>query len=241
MPLFGKKKEELPPEAGGLVSQVLAMKAQGMDNNMIANQLRAMGYNLTQIRDAINQAEIKSAVSPGTEELPPLEGPELPPLEMPELPPLPPLPGAPQAQAPAPAPMPSAPVPPPQAPMPPPPAPIPGASVVNEQLVDELQRIIEGIIEEKWKGVDEKMASLEAWKAKLEEKINGLSEKTNSLALRIDDLTKGSLAKEEEYQKTMSDVNAQMQAIERIMGKIVPSLAEEIKELRAVVEELKER
>ena len=126
--------------------------------------------------------------------------------------------------------------------MPAPPAPTPEAAAVSsEQLVNELQRVIEEIIEEKWKGVDDRISSLDIWKTKIEEKMSSIDEKASALSARIDDFSKSVLGQTEEYQKTMSDVNAQMQAVEKIMGKLVPNLAEEIKELRNVVEELKER
>jgi len=256
MPLFGRRREE-SPEMGGAgipISQVLAMKSQGMNNNQIANQLRAQGYPLTQIRDAIAQADIKSAVAPGPEmggmpplpEMPDMMGmeglPEMPSMEMPEMPPLPesgPFPSYPQAQSNMPMP--------PQMPrsfgaMPLPPAPTPEATAMGtEQLVNELQRVIEEIIEEKWKGVDEKISALDVWKTKIEDKMTSTDEKTSELNKRIDDFSKSVLGQTDEYQKTMSDVNSQMQAVEKIMGKLVPNLAEEIKELRNVVDDLKEK
>jgi DNA-binding transcriptional MerR regulator len=262
MALFGRKKEEEPVGAGVPISQVLAMKAQGMSNQQIMNQLRAQGYPLSQIRDAVSQAEIKSAVGPGMmpgagpamqgagpamqqpgmEGLPPLpemgmEGLEMPPgMELPELPGVPeqpPMPGYPQApvqgypQAPA---MPAAPMPTPAA-----------AAMGTEQLVDELQRIIEGIIEDKWKAVEDKVAMLDVWKSKLEERMANQAEQIGALQTRMDDFAKSVLGQGEEYQKAMTDVSAQMQAIEKLMGKLIPSLSEEIKELRGIVGEMKER
>jgi phage-related minor tail protein len=108
-----------------------------------------------------------------------------------------------------------------------------------ETLVDELQRIIENIIEERWKEVDQKVAVLDAWKTKLEDKVGSLSLKVSELTARIDGFSKMLVSKNEEYKKTIGDVNTEMEAIEKIMGKLVPSLAEEIKELRNVVEKMK--
>jgi len=128
--------------------------------------------------------------------------------------------------------------------VPPPPKPSESAPTstegVNvEQVVDELQRIIEGIIEDKWKTVEEKLAGLEAWKAKLEEKVKNLSDQVNASNLRIDDLSKSLIGKSESYQKTLEDVNTEMMAVEKIMGKLIPSLSEEIKSLRDIVEKMK--
>jgi hypothetical protein len=247
MALFGRKNAESPDmgSTGVPISQVLAMKAQGMGNNQIANQLRTQGYPLTQINAAITQADIKSAVGPGQDmmglpPLPEMSGMEgmsdmgMPPLELPEMPPLPDQSQfqnyPPQQQMMQMQQMPQAPMPTPES-----------SSMGSEQLVNELQRVIEEIIEEKWRGVDERIASLDVWKAKLEDKISSIDGKTVDMNKRIDDFSKSVLGQSDEYQKTMSDVNSEMQAVEKIMGKLVPSLSDEIKQLRDVVENLKER
>ena len=260
--LFGKKKEEAFPELPENntipVSQVLNMKSQGMTNAQIANQLRAQGYSLSQIRDAISQAEIKSAVAPPLQQTP--EMPGLPPMpKTPSLPEMPPLPQIPSQEAQMPTPgmqMPKVPELPPMPAVPPMPSlqpqkipempkphpqmgqPIPGGT---EGLVNELQRIIEDIIEEKWKDVEDKLSTLDSWKARIEEKVSSLSSKVSELDRRVDDFSKTLVSKTEEYKGTMSEVNTQMEAIEKIMGKLVPGLAEEIKELRHVVEKMKKK
>ncbi len=243
---FGKKKEEaLPemPETTIPVSQVLSMRAQGMTNSQIANQLRAQGFTLSQIRDAIAQADIKSAVVPtGMPQQPMQEMPEMPP--MPELPPMPQeqqMPGLPEMPpVPEMPPMPGVPSTPPM-PSPTQKPVLPKGAVGMDELVEELQRIIENIIEEKWKEVEQKLSGLNAWKAKIEEKVNNLDSKVSELDSRIDDFSKTLVSKTEEYKDTMGEVSTQMEAIEKLMGKLVPSLAEEIKELRSVVEKMKKK
>ena len=255
---FGKGNENM---AGNVpVSQVLAMRAQGMNNSQVANQLRAAGFSLTQIRDAMAQAEIKSAVVPGGADMgfnqnmqtggqinnmqdmnamtamPAMEGmPDMqmqmqPGMEQMEMPPLPDVPAAPemgidqmsmmqqpqQQQYPA-----------------------PQRGAAPEQLINELQRVIEEIIEEKWNGVDDKLNALEVWKAKVEGSVGETGNKISALSQRLDLMSKGMIEKTDSYQGTMEDVNSQMEAVEKLMGKLVPSLAEEIKELRDVVEKLK--
>jgi len=262
---FRKGKENAP--AGNVpVSQVLAMKAQGMNNSQIANQLRAAGFSLTQIRDAMAQAEIKSAVIPGGADMGfnqnvPTGGPMpefndammggmgqmpdmnmqmpdmgnmqgmnmqmQPGMEQMEMPPLPDVPASPIGMEGMGMPMqqqqyPSAP-----------------RQAAPEQLINELQRVIEEIIEEKWSTVEDKLNALEVWKAKVEGITNETGNKINALNQRLDLLSQGMIGKTEEFNGTMENVNTEMEAVEKLMGKLVPSLAEEIKELRSVVEKLK--
>lgn len=249
---FGKKGEEMPAMQAGTdvpVSQVLSMKAQGLNSNQIANQLRLAGYSLTQIRDALAQADIKSAVVPGFGEAAPggvvPSGPAQmqqapmpqPPMQMPpmepmsqqmEMPMLPEVPQqspafAPQQQYSNPAPMQR------------------GRGMQSDQLINELQHVIEEIIEEKWSEVEDKLNALDMWKAKLEGKTNELTNRVNRTTARLDEFSKGMLRKTEEYKETIEDVGTEMEAVEKLMGKLVPSLAEEIKELRTVVDKLKKK
>jgi ElaB/YqjD/DUF883 family membrane-anchored ribosome-binding protein len=118
--------------------------------------------------------------------------------------------------------------------------PMPGQRPFSiEQLVNELQRVIEEIIEEKWTGVEDKLNALDMWKVKVESKVDELSSRVTELNARIDEFSKGMVKKTEDYQSTMEEVGTEMEAVEKLMGKLVPSLAEEIKELRNVVDKLK--
>ena len=90
-----------------------------------------------------------------------------------------------------------------------------------------------------WKTVEENMSGLEAWKARVEERVSALGDKVNINASRIDDFSKSLLGKSESYQKALEDVNTEMMAVEKLMGKLIPSLSEEIKELRDIVGKMK--
>jgi len=260
---FGKRGGAENAPVGGTnipVSQVLAMKSQGLNNNQIANQLRVAGYSLTQIRDALAQADIKSAVVPGFGGDAPggmIPGGPMPGMEQfPQMPEMPDMSGMPQGMN-LPADMEMPPLPEisqqspafqmpqqyPQAPMQ-----MPSQMGVGgrnefsmEQLVNELQRVIEEIIEEKWSGVEDKLNALDMWKVKLEGKISELSNKVTESTGRIDEFSKGMVTKTAEYQSTMEEVGTEMEAVEKLMVKLVPSLAEEIKELRDVVDKLKKK
>jgi hypothetical protein len=265
---FGKRGGAENAPVGGTnipVSQVLAMKSQGLNNNQIANQLRVAGYSLTQIRDALAQADIKSAVVPGFGGDAPggmIPGGPVPGMEqmpgmpdMAQMPDMPQFPGMQGGMSPSEMEMPPLPEVSQQSPAfqmpqqyPQAPMQMPSQMGVGgrgefsmEQLVNELQRVIEEIIEEKWSGVEDKLNALDMWKVKLEAKISELSNRVAESTGRIDEFSKGMVKKTEEYQGTMEEVGTEMEAVEKLMGKLVPSLAEEIKELRDVVDKLKKK
>jgi hypothetical protein len=257
----------MPGAANVPVSQVLNMKAQGMTNAQIANGLRASGYSLTQIRDAMAQAEIKSAVVPGGDAGMMYTGGPMPqqmmggPMEeqMPEMPEVGPMPDfgpMPEEQGMQGMDMGDMGMPPGME-MPPlpevsaqpnfqqqqmmQPTPMRSGPVASEQLINELQRIIEEVIQEKWAEVEDKLNSLDVWKTRVDGRVESVAEQIKSLTGRIDDFGKGMMAKGEEYKSAMEEVGTEMSAIEKLMGKLIPSLADEIKELRNVVDKMKKK
>ena len=47
------------------------------------------------------------------------------------------------------------------------------------------------------------------------------------------------VGKTEEYNKTLSDVNIELQAFEKVIDRLVPTISDSIKELRDLIEGLK--
>src|SRR3989338_9009768 len=66
MALFGKKKQPSPQmqHSGMPFEQVMGMKQQGMPNDEIAQSLQAQGYDISQVYDAISQAEMGGQAGP---------------------------------------------------------------------------------------------------------------------------------------------------------------------------------
>jgi len=65
--IVGKFMKKDRKEEGGIVSRtpvndVLAMRGQGLTNTQIINQLRGQGFKVTEIKDAMMQADVKSGV-----------------------------------------------------------------------------------------------------------------------------------------------------------------------------------
>ncbi len=222
--MFFKKNEEQNKKVLP-VNEIMDMRQRGMSNQQIIQALRSMGYSLTDIKNALSQAEIKGAVN---EPLPP---PTVspPPMNMPQSP-------QPQVQMPQPEIKPEIKTPELTTPQISEPKPIGG---VSDDLVDELQRIIEKIIEEKWKDVDKKIDELDVWKASVDQKVNNAINRIKEFEKRLDEFSATLLKREGDFKKSMDNVNVEMQAVEKMMGKLIPSLADEIKELRDVINKMK--
>lgn len=211
----GKEKDKKVP-----VQEVVSFKRQGMNNDQIINQLRAEGYEFQQIKDAMSQAELKTAATNKQSQIPQKQTqtpqrPQLPQVQqgaqMPDF-------GAPEMETGF--------------------TPAPGMEV-KDRSVEEIERILEQIIEEKWAEVEEKLGVMENWKAKVEKKIDKLESKIDNFNSRVDSIEATMTAKVDEYGKSMQEVSVEMQAMDKVMSKLVPTLTDSIKELKQVTEKKK--
>lgn len=109
----------------------------------------------------------------------------------------------------------------------------------TEAGVDEIERLLEEIIKEKWKDVTSKLAMLDNWKIEIDTKIANVEKYLAEMTKRMDNIQNSILAKNEEYGKTILDTQTEIQALEKVMGKLVPSMTDNIKELRELIEETK--
>ena len=67
------------------------------------------------------------------------------------------------------------------------------------------------------------------------------NEKLEKLSQRIDSIQNTMVGKTEEYNKTISDVNVELQAFEKVIDRLIPSISDSIKELRDLIDDLKNK
>lgn len=213
-----KKKDEgefpggdldFPPVAETPINEIIDMRGRGMTNDQIISKLKTEGFNFSQIQNAMSQAEVKSSAVPG------------PAIPLPEIK----LPG--------------------ELKLPEGPKPLEESELSKPEPVqasggkDNIERLLEQIIEEKWKGVTNKLDAIENWKAGIDAKMEVIDKGIASLNNRIDKVQSSAASKVDEYDRTMQDVQTEMKALEKIMGKLIPSMTDTIKELREIAEETK--
>ncbi|MBN1923300.1 MAG: hypothetical protein JW791_00895 [Nanoarchaeota archaeon] len=195
------------------VQRVVDLRQQGADNNRIIEVLRSENYSFQQIRDAIQQADIKKNVaSPGT----PVQQ------QMPSPPMGSPPPSQPSMGA-APQPV--------QQAMPAP-TPMPNKPMVD---LDEIQRVLEEIIAEKWKDSEKTINQILEWRAMVNTKIKEFDARINEFSNRIDALNTVLGQKAEAFNETMQNVDTEIRALEKALNKLVPTLSDNISELKGLV------
>ncbi|VVB75156.1 Uncharacterised protein [Candidatus Tiddalikarchaeum anstoanum] len=215
------------------IQKVVDMKGRNADNNAIIEALRSEGYSFQQIRDAIQQADLKKTitVSPGapipqsypqqqimtspqqnTAQRPPMPQQQMQvnPVQAPQM--------AQQQMMQAPQPQ--------------------GPSRRSVDL-DEVQRVLEEIIEEKWKESEGQLIKINEWRAVVNSKIKEFETRISELNTRIDSFNTVLVKKAESFDETMRNVDTEIQALEKSLNKLVPILSDNISELRGVITDLR--
>ncbi|MFA5303982.1 MAG: hypothetical protein WC393_05630 [Candidatus Nanoarchaeia archaeon] len=194
------------------IQKVIDMKTQGMLDEKIIESLLSEKFTYQQIRDAMQQAEIKKNISnPANNYSQAPEEAEAKTFEQEAAP-------APIQQAPKPMQMPS--------------QPMQRTSGIN---VDEIQRILEEIISEKWKESEEVIRNMIEWKAVISTKMKELETRILEFNNRVDSMNNSLGKKAEEFNKTMTDVDTEIKALDKALNKLIPALSDNISELKEIV------
>lgn len=177
--------------------------------------------------------------------------PELPPLDLDQVPSGPPVTGAPQrleaaeqAQLTPGAPPTALPTPPP-APMPPsspipyaePTAPSPPLGSGKDHIAlmtEDIEKIAEDIIEEKWTKLVGEVNEIKNWKDNVAKHIEETKGALDKLDTKINDVQKAILGKVGEYNQSIKDVNVELKAMSKVFEKILPTFTDNVKKLSAL-------
>lgn len=257
--------------SGAPTDKVLEMRAQGVSNNQIIQILQRDGYDLTAIFNAMNQADVKGGVDfgslgPGT----PLPGagemgqmPETGGSFMPQQPMQQPMqqmqaPVFPEAQMPAgeeygagtqiqdmgmqQAPM--------EQPMEMGPQSMPSMGMgypgaapqygpnLETQRIEELA---EAIIDEKWNEIVRSINKIIDWKERVEARVTKMEQQLDDMNKNFEMLHKGVLGKITDYDRNLTNVGAEIKAMEKVFQKVLPTLTENVAELSRITNNVKRK
>jgi hypothetical protein len=212
------------------VTQVLQMINNGLTNEEITRDLEAKGYNLQQISNAINQANIKKGV----------EG-NMPPQNMQQSAmdaeiPLPPQTQNYEQQANAPPVVDAAPVQPQSYTIPQQQGYLPAQSGPS---YEDMQALVEQIVEEKWTEMMQGFGNIHVFKTRVSDDIEGIKQEVVRTQRRLEELQVAVLGKVKDYNVAVQDVSSEMRALGKVFEKIIEPLSMNVKELGRITEDLK--
>ena len=225
------------------VDRVIAMRQQGLSNNQIIQLLQRNDYESTQIFDAMNQADIKGTVELNTDHMSMQK--EAPPMvqqlqsmntEMApsvsqgdpfgEAPPIGPrlgdVPNSPQSFAqdggysggPS----------------------YPGGKSPELERMEELA---EAIIDEKWNEIVRSINKIIEWKDRVESRVTKVEQEIEDMKKDFTTLHTGVLGKIGQYDQNLSNIAAEIKAMDKVFSKVLPVMTENVNELSRITRDLK--
>ena len=154
-----------------------------------------------------------------------------------------------------PAPPPIAPVPPSPmgAPLPPDfgpqtslsPPPLSGSSVVpappsggssQELLTEDIEKIAESIIGEKWDKVKGELDELTSWKTEIGTQVTAFKSQLEALDKKVADAQNAMIGKVDDYNKSLLGVNVEIQAMGKVFEKVIPQFTDNVNRLSEIVD-----
>ncbi len=202
--------------------EVIKMRKKNVPDDKIVDELKNKKYGPEQINDAMQQANIKTEVNTHQ---PSPQGYEGSMLDQ-EIP----IPEPPKEEAPKTYSAPAT-----QQPQFQPSQPItPQYQATSEELV-------EAIIDEKWQQLISNIGDIEIWKSRTNDDIESIKQEILRLSERFDKLQSSVLGKVTEYSRSITNINSELKALEKVMQNIMQPLTTNIKELSNVTQELKKR
>ena len=218
MPIFGAS----PGMNQGLpIDKIKTMRAQGMDNNQIIQTLQRDGFSSSDIFDALNQADMAGGGgNQGSE-----HG-----TQYSDSPPYPNFDNGSHEDD-----FSSQGVPPPSNAgmmQPPDSSGSYGGDVSTEELV-------EAIIDEKWNDLMKDINKVIEWKNSMTNKIDIMEQRFTDLKAEFDKLHNAILGKIDDYDKNITNVGAEVKAMEKVFSKVLPVFTENVSELSKLAREFK--
>jgi len=237
--------------------KVLEMRSQQLSNNQIIQILQRDGYELPSIFNAMNQADIKGGVESAslqsTEDFPPPQDAGGPMMQqqqfseqmqqqgypqqetqdsgMPDYSQMQQMP-APEQYSQQPMQMQQ------QQPLPAFDYPAqqqqqyaPSATSFEAQRIEELA---EAIIDEKWNEIVRSINKIIDWKERVESRVTKIEQQIDDMSKNFDTLQKGVLGKITDYDRNLTNVGAEIKAMDKVFQKVLPSLTENVSELSRI-------
>lgn len=106
---------------------------------------------------------------------------------------------------------------------------------------EDVQKIVEQIIEEKWRDVSAVMNELQAWKAHIAEDLEATKQELLRLSARFDNLQSAVVGKVKDYSQNIVELGSDVKALQSVMQKLMEPFTENVKELSRITEKMRKK
>lgn len=103
------------------------------------------------------------------------------------------------------------------------------------------EELIEAMIDEKWNDLMNDINQVIEWKKQAESKLNGMEQQFNNLKQEFDKVHHALISKVEQYDNNITQVGADVKAMEQVFSKVLPMFTENVKELSRIANDMKKK
>lgn len=113
-----------------------------------------------------------------------------------------------------------------------------GGSSFESQRIEELA---EAIIDEKWNEIVRSINKIIDWKERVEARVTKMEQQLDDMNKNFDTLHKGVLGKITDYDRNLTNVGAEIKAMDKVFQKVLPSLTENVSELSRITSGMRKK
>ncbi len=104
---------------------------------------------------------------------------------------------------------------------------------------DVIEEIAEAVISEKWGDLVRGVGDLRLWKEKVDTDLSGIKQEIIRTQTRFENLQTAIMGKVSEYGEGVTEIGAELKALEKVMEKIINPLTKSVKDLQKVTDKIK--
>ncbi len=104
-----------------------------------------------------------------------------------------------------------------------------------------IEELAEAIIDEKWNEIVRSINKIIDWKERVEARVTKIEQQLEDISKGMDTLHKGVLGKITDYDQNLTNVGAEIKAMEKVFQKVLPSLTESVSELGRITDGMKKK
>ncbi|MBI4450629.1 hypothetical protein HY642_01525 [Candidatus Woesearchaeota archaeon] len=103
----------------------------------------------------------------------------------------------------------------------------------------DVERIVESVVEEKWKQLQSDEQKQADWRDKVDGRLDKLEQSLSDVKADVENLHKAIISKIGEYDKNLLDVGTEIKAMEKVFQQVLPQLTENVQELGRITRQQK--
>lgn len=104
-----------------------------------------------------------------------------------------------------------------------------------------IEELAEAIIDEKWNEIVRSINKIIDWKERVESRVTKMEQQLEDMNKNFDLLHKGVLGKISEYDRNLTNVGAEIKAMDKVFQKVLPSLTENVSELSRITSGMRKK